>query len=79
MKDAVGCSSAGKLPVRTAANVLRSVVQSSLNGLVKAARREIGLGASIPGVRLLVKPPAQFLQLLRRERIDSALDFFDRA
>jgi hypothetical protein len=47
--------------------------------LVKAARREIGLGASIPGVRLLVKPPAQFLQLLRRERIDSALDFFDRA
>jgi len=54
------------------------VIQSSLNGVVKTARREIGLDASIDGVRLLVKPHAQFFQLLRRERTDSAFDFFDR-
>jgi hypothetical protein len=54
------------------------VVQSSLNGLVKAARREIGLDARIDGMRLPIKPHAQFFQLLRRERTDSAFDLFDR-
>jgi hypothetical protein len=64
--------------IKAAALDVLFVVQSSLNGFVKRARRKIGLNASIDGVRVLVKPHAQFLQLLRRERTDSAFDFLDR-
>jgi hypothetical protein len=54
------------------------VVQGSLDRFVETARRKIGLDTSIDGVGVLVKPHAQFLQFLRRERADSAFDFLDR-
>lgn len=54
------------------------VVQSAIDGLVKTARRKVGLNAHIDGLRtVLVKPRIQLFQLRRCERPYSAFNFLN--
>jgi Enoyl-(Acyl carrier protein) reductase len=55
------------------------VGQSAANRLVQTACRQVGLHASIDGLRMaLVKPRIQLAQLLRRQRIYRTFDFLKR-
>jgi hypothetical protein len=54
------------------------VVQCPLNGFVETPRFKVGLNLGIDEVRMMaVKPQVQFVQLLRRERIDGAFNLLD--
>jgi len=53
------------------------VAQRTLDSFVKTSRRDMGLNATVEGLRVLVKPQAEFLQLLRRELRYRAFDFLD--
>jgi hypothetical protein len=54
------------------------VVQCPLNGFVETPRFKVGLNLGIDEVRVIaVKPQVQFVQLLRRERIDGAFNLLD--
>jgi len=56
------------------------VVQSLLDGVVEAARREIGLNPSVDWLGMVrVEPGVQTIQLIRAEGGDGALDLFDGA
>jgi hypothetical protein len=54
------------------------VGQSAANSLIQTACRQVGLHASIDGLRMaLVKPRIQLAQLLLRQRIYRTFDFFN--
>src|ERR1700690_2255640 len=54
------------------------VVQSALNGRVKASGQKIGLKARVDWRRIvLIKPRIQLLDFTRRERADGAFNLLD--
>src|SRR5271165_4758088 len=53
--------------------------QSAINTIVDASGLKIGFELRVDQLRMaLVKPPVQFIQLLRRERVCGAFDFLNR-